>query len=86
MTIFTFLVMFNYQLKSSEAALFFCTYENLKRTLSLHVNKRYAPYIHMGAASIGEMVLIQQNEQKLHSEQFGSFLGGMFDSSSGRNS
>ncbi|XP_037036831.1 S-adenosylmethionine mitochondrial carrier protein homolog [Bradysia coprophila] len=38
------------------AALFFCTYESIKAVLSSHLNKEYAPYIHMGAASIGEMV------------------------------
>lgn len=38
------------------AALFFCTYESIKTTLSSQVSKEYAPYIHMGAASIGEMV------------------------------
>jgi len=38
------------------AALFFCTYESIKNTLSSHTHKHYAPYIHMGSASIAEMV------------------------------
>ncbi|KAJ6633266.1 S-adenosylmethionine mitochondrial carrier protein like [Pseudolycoriella hygida] len=38
------------------AALFFCTYETIKKTFTSEANQYYAPYIHMGAASIGEMV------------------------------
>lgn len=50
--------MIDYQLYTYEAALFFCTYESIKNTLSPHIHKDYAPYIHMGSASIAEMVSI----------------------------
>lgn len=73
--------------KSPSAALFFCTYETIKSTLSSHVNREYAPYIHMGAASIGEMVNIDlTTNEMINSTNFLSFPGGMFDSSSSRDS
>lgn len=41
---------------SPTAALFFVTYESLKSFLSLHTTKDQAPFVHMAAASCGEVV------------------------------
>ncbi|XP_042236917.1 S-adenosylmethionine mitochondrial carrier protein-like isoform X1 [Homarus americanus] len=38
------------------AALFFCTYESMKKFLGVHVSNRYQPAVHMIAASSGEIV------------------------------
>ncbi|KAK8407225.1 hypothetical protein O3P69_002051 [Scylla paramamosain] len=38
------------------AALFFCTYESMKKVLSCHVPSNYLPGVHMAAASAGEVV------------------------------
>lgn len=41
---------------SPTAALFFFTYESIKTFLSLHTTKEQAPFVHMAAASCGEIV------------------------------
>lgn len=38
------------------AALFFCTYESMKQTLSPHVSQSQLPLVHMAAASAGEVM------------------------------
>ncbi|XP_050727528.1 S-adenosylmethionine mitochondrial carrier protein-like [Eriocheir sinensis] len=38
------------------AALFFCTYESMKKLLGSHVPSSYLPGVHMAAASAGEVV------------------------------
>lgn len=38
------------------AALFFFTYESMKSFLSLHTTKEQTPFVHMAAASCGEIV------------------------------
>ncbi|XP_069693393.1 S-adenosylmethionine mitochondrial carrier protein homolog isoform X2 [Periplaneta americana] len=37
------------------ASVFFCTYDTIKKISAKHIDPKYVPIIHMGAASIGEI-------------------------------
>ncbi len=49
------------------AALFFCTYELTKRSLVHRLPEQYAPFVHMLAAILGEMVKTLISVETLHS-------------------